>query len=191
MRDLGWTVQGVETDPRSAELAANTFGLSVHQGTLESAGFPADHFDSVTMSHVIEHARDPVLLLAECRRILRPGGILVIVTPNIRSMGHRYFGRAWRDLDPPRHLYLFSRKTLNRVAYQAGFVRPATHTSAARADMISRGSLQIKETGRYDETQPSRRRWGLFSLVFSLLELSLSRVTRDLGEELVLRAQKS
>jgi 2-polyprenyl-3-methyl-5-hydroxy-6-metoxy-1,4-benzoquinol methylase len=190
MRDLGWTVQGVETDPQSAKLAVEAFGLSVHLGTLESARFLSDHFDSVTMSHVIEHAHDPIALLAECRRILRPGGTLVIVTPNIQSMGHRYFGKAWRDLDPPRHLYLFSRKTLGMIVSQAGFVHPETHTSAARADMISIGSMQIKETGRYDETQLFNRRWGLFSLLFSLLELSVVRFMRNIGEELVLKVRK-
>jgi 2-polyprenyl-3-methyl-5-hydroxy-6-metoxy-1,4-benzoquinol methylase len=190
MRDLGWTVEGVEIDPQSAKVAKESFGLSVHTGTLQDAGFPSDHFDSVTMSHVIEHTRDPILLLAECRRILRPGGMLVIVTPNIQSMGHRYFGRAWRDLDPPRHLYLFSRKTLNLIVHRAGFVRPKTHTSAARVDMISKGSMQIKEIGRYDETQLSNRRWGLFTLLFPLLELSVTRFMRNLGEELVLRVQK-
>jgi len=190
MRDLGWTVQGVETDPQSAKLAVDTFGLSVHAGTLESARFPSDHFDSVTMSHVIEHAHDPIDLLSECRRILKPGGMLVIVTPNIQSMGHRYFGRAWRDLDPPRHLYLFSRKTLSLLVYQAGFVRPKTHTSAARADMILKGSMQIRETGRYDETQLSERHWGLFTLLFPLLELWVLRFMRSFGEELVLRVQR-
>lgn len=188
MRDLGWTVQGVETDPQSAKVARETFGLAVHTGSLQSAGFPDDHFDSVTMSHVIEHVYDPTLVLAECRRILRPGGRLVIVTPNIESMGHRYFGRAWLSLDPPRHLRVFSRTSIDLLIQQAGFPQSETHTSAAQADMIFTDTLRIKDSGRLDA--PLKRGWHLYSQIFLLLELLVIPFMPNIGEELVVKVRK-
>ena len=82
MRGLGWEVVGVEPDPEAARIAKERFGLEVFQDTLEEAKFPNDSFDAITMNHVIEHVPDPVGLLAESRRILKPGGKLVVVTPN-------------------------------------------------------------------------------------------------------------
>jgi len=190
MHDLGWTVQGVEVDPLSAKFAAETFGLSVHAGTVESAMFPDNYFDAVTMSHVIEHVYDPIALLSECRRILRPAGLLVVATPNIESMGHKYFGRMWRDLDPPRHLHLFSLKTMGIVLRRAGFIHSAINTSAAHADIISIGSMQIKKQAIYDETQLPKVRWRLFGLIFLLCEWLFICFRTELGEELIMKVKK-
>src|SRR5215472_8916534 len=85
---LGWKTTGVETDPVAAQ-RARARGLDVHQGDLESAGFADALFDAITLAHVIEHVPDPARLLAECRRVLKPGGRLVMLTPNTSSWGHR------------------------------------------------------------------------------------------------------
>src|SRR5208283_4697550 len=103
MRDAGWDVYGIEPDPVAAKVAQRELGTSVTVGALEDAGFPDEAFDAVTLSHVIEHVHDPVALLAECRRVLKPDGSVVIVTPNIRSLGHQKFQSLWRGLEPPRH----------------------------------------------------------------------------------------
>jgi len=112
MRDLGWEVQGVEVDAQAAEAARQVFGIPVFIGDLEHASFHENSFDVVTLNHVIEHVYDPIKLLSECRRVLRPEGMLVVTTPNIRGLGLWFFGRAWAGLDAPRHLYVFSRRTL-------------------------------------------------------------------------------
>ena len=111
-------------------------------------------------------------------------------TPNVDSLGHSYFGRSWRDLDPPRHIYLFSRKTLDTILSRAGFLQSEVRTSAARTDLVCCGSAQIKETGRYDENGLSRKRWRLLALLFLIFELFLIRFQCHVGEELVVKAQK-
>ncbi|MGH7446217.1 MAG: class I SAM-dependent methyltransferase, partial [Longimicrobiales bacterium] len=109
MRSLGWDVTCVEPDAHAAARARDVFGLTVYSGTLESTALPSGSFDAIALGHVIEHVPDPVATLAECRRLLKPGGLLVAITPNIRSLGRRVFGRHWLHWDVPPHRYLFSR----------------------------------------------------------------------------------
>lgn len=120
MKSLGWDAEGVEIDPGGVA-AARARGVTVHQGQLADANFPDHHFDAVHSAHVIEHVYDPAALLRECYRILKPGGRLIIITPNTASWGHRKFGSAWLNLDPPRHLILFNTATLRAAAERQGF----------------------------------------------------------------------
>jgi 2-polyprenyl-3-methyl-5-hydroxy-6-metoxy-1,4-benzoquinol methylase len=121
MRELGWNVQGVEIDPKAAANARQA-GLNVAEGHLENAHFSDGSFDAITLSHVIEHLYDPVATLEECRRILKPGGVVWISTPNLHSIGHTEFKQDWLGLDPPRHLVLFDANSLRRCCEESGLV---------------------------------------------------------------------
>jgi 2-polyprenyl-3-methyl-5-hydroxy-6-metoxy-1,4-benzoquinol methylase len=156
LRDMGWQVEGQETDANAAAVAQRNHGLTVHVGMLDQLHLPPHSFDAVTLSHVIEHVYDPIALLAECRRLLKPGGHLVALTPNIDSFGHAHFGRHWVALDPPRHLYLFSRTTLAQVAQRAGFTQVTVSTNAVRAQYISIASEDIRKTGHHSLHAPYR-----------------------------------
>ncbi len=98
MQSLGWQVEGVEVDPDGVK-AARARGVPVRLGMLEKQGFPDNHFDAVHSAHVIEHVYDPLSLLRECHRILKPGGTLVILTPNIASIRTQ---AVWLGLAEPR-----------------------------------------------------------------------------------------
>lgn len=120
MRNQGsWDVQGVEVDAASVEFARRKLDLDLYHGNLEGSYFPDDYFDVVTMWDVIEHLRDPFTTLVEIRRVLKPGGKLIISTPNADSWDAHLFGRYWIGLDFPRHLYVFSSKTLSRLLKRA------------------------------------------------------------------------
>lgn len=119
-RDLGWTVAGLEPDPRAAPRALSR-GLPVGQGGLELYAGRSGLFDAITLSHVIEHVPDPRGDLAACLRLLRPGGMLFCATPNIGAAGHRAWGAAWRGLEPPRHLQLFAHRALHRLLGELGY----------------------------------------------------------------------
>lgn len=84
----GWRVEGVDFDPGAVEVARAS-GLEVRLESLESQRYPDQSFDAVTMVHLIEHTHDPVGLIHESRRILKPRGQLVILTPNARFGGMR------------------------------------------------------------------------------------------------------
>jgi SAM-dependent methyltransferase len=85
------------------------------------------------MGHVIEHLHDPAAALAECRRVLRPGGMLWVATPNLDAPGHRRFGPDYVQLDPPRHLVLFTRRSLAALLERAGFTGIADQPAVPQA----------------------------------------------------------
>ena len=135
MRDLGWSVRGIDPDRQAVQRARENFALDVVAARLEEHRFRDDFFDAVVVSHVIEHVHDPVSLLTECRRILKPGGKIVLLTPNYVGLQRRWLGRSWIGLDCPRHLFLFSRRSLGRCSEIAG-LRVVTLRTTARAAKI-------------------------------------------------------
>jgi len=140
LRARGWDVRGVDPDPRAVEAARRRLGDRVTEGGLEDAPFAPGSFDVVLLEHVLEHVEDPVDLLRRCRGLLRPGGRLSAVTPNVEGLGHRTFKAAWRGLEPPRHLTLFGPKSLEAAARRAGFRRPELRSTAANAWSFGFGS---------------------------------------------------
>lgn len=119
LKAAGMQAQGVELSPVAAKLASER-GLEVFCGTLEQAAFADGTFDSMSMFHVLEHVHDPVALLRECRRVLRPGCEMLIVVPNADSAVFALVGDLWTGLDVPRHLHHFSPASLAIVANRAG-----------------------------------------------------------------------
>lgn len=153
MRSRGWSVTGLDFDPVAAKAARDKHGLEVHVGTIEDAF--ADRkaqYDVVTASHVIEHVPEPIHFLSQCRSLLRPGGRLVLKTPNASSYGAKRYQAAWRGLEPPRHLHIFTAPSLISCARKAGFSVSACFTSAAGADGILVASRIIARRGSFRES---------------------------------------
>ncbi|MBN1346105.1 MAG: class I SAM-dependent methyltransferase [Phycisphaerae bacterium] len=121
LKRLGYgNVQGLDFNARVVE-AARGHGLDVVQGELTSAGFEDESLDMIVMTNFIEHVHDPVGVLEHCRRLLRPGGVIVGETPNVDSWDYALFRRDWGGYHTPRHLYLFSDDNLPLLAEKAGF----------------------------------------------------------------------
>ena len=76
---------------------------------------------AVHLFHVIEHLPDASRVLESIREVLAPGGVLVGQTPNVESLGRRFWGDLWNQWHAPQHLVLFSDATLKRHAEKAGF----------------------------------------------------------------------
>ena len=188
-RSLGWEVEGQEIDPPAAERAMAR-GLPIHLGALPSLSLTANTFDAAVMNHVIEHVHDPLSLLCECHRVLKPGGRLAVVTPNVASLGHRCFGSCWMPLDPPRHLRLFSPTTLQQLIARAGFRDCQVSTTAANAQFVAEGSLAIRRAGRHQFGPSPGRSLQIQSLLFQLRATLIMLVQKDSGEECFLTASK-
>jgi SAM-dependent methyltransferase len=120
MRRAGWDVHGIEPDSDAAAVA-RAQDIPVEGEPFEETSLAPGSFDAVTMNHVIEHFHDPLDALRIARRLLRPGGILWIATPNLAARGHALFGRDWIGLDPPRHLVVFTRAALASALAAASF----------------------------------------------------------------------
>jgi 2-polyprenyl-3-methyl-5-hydroxy-6-metoxy-1,4-benzoquinol methylase len=120
MRERGWNVQGVELCRESAEHGMRARNIDIFVGTLEQAGFPDSSFSVVHFSHLIEHVPDPKAFFLEIRRILVPGGYVVVVTPNINGLQARLFRERWRSAIAD-HLTLFSKTTLRRMLCCTGY----------------------------------------------------------------------
>jgi 2-polyprenyl-3-methyl-5-hydroxy-6-metoxy-1,4-benzoquinol methylase len=120
----GWTGEGVEVSPTAAEYARTVLGLRVGSVRLEEAGFPAASFDVVTLLDTVEHLADPRGALALVRRLLKPGGRIILNTPDLASASRRALGTAWAVLSPAEHLSYFTARTLRRMLARAGFGSP-------------------------------------------------------------------
>lgn len=133
LRREGWDVHGIEIDDGAAEYAREKLGLPVRTGRAEEAlsGFPDDHFEAVTMWHVLEHLYDPAQALREVHRILKPGGTLLLELPNLKSWSAYLFGRQWFPLEIPRHLFHYTPESLTALLTKTGFqVRRLTSVPA-------------------------------------------------------------
>ena len=130
-RVAGWDAIGVEPSAWAAEYARNELRVDVHTGILEVMQFPDEAFDVVTMWEVIEHLPDPRTTLGEVRRIIRPGGRLVLSTPDAGSLAARLSGRRWLGWRKvPEHVFFFDRANLDRLLRQSGF-QPVRHRYAS------------------------------------------------------------
>ena len=118
--EMGWHTEGIDFDPKAVEVV-RARGLNVSCASADELATQDRQYDVITISHVIEHVHAPMALLRNLYRLLKPGGILWLETPNLFSHGAARFGRNWMALDPPRHLVLFNPESLRMCLSQAGF----------------------------------------------------------------------
>jgi SAM-dependent methyltransferase len=150
MHQEGWQVTGLDATVSADVLAQARDRYPVLSGTLPHADLTPASFHVITMWQSLEHVHDPLAVLQEARRLLMPGGGLLVTVPNIAGASFRWFGSAWFGLDLPRHLTHFTPVTLYRMMHRAGFqvgpLRMVRHPgwirrSAALAAVSWRNSL--------------------------------------------------
>lgn len=115
----GMDCYGVELGDFDNEFAANN-KLEIFHGNLKDADYPDNFFDVISLNHVYEHVDKPMETITELHRILKPGGKIVLATPQSKSLAHWLFGKNWVQLDTPRHLFIYNTKTLISYANKAG-----------------------------------------------------------------------
>lgn len=134
----GWEAMGVEISPYAAQRAQEEFGIPVVVGTLPETKLSSNAFDVVTFWDTIEHLQDPVDCLREARRLLRPGGLAALSTPNLDSLTLALLRGEWRAIAPNEHIYYFTPRTLTRALVTAGFVLRGIYSAGIDIDAVQR-----------------------------------------------------
>ncbi len=121
--DLGLESSGVDISAHVVE-ACRERGYDAHVGTLEQMPFEDGRFDLIVMKHVLEHARSPAQALAEARRLLAPGGVLVVAVPDVEYWKYSVYearAKGYRGKLGWEHHVYYSARTLERMLEQHGF----------------------------------------------------------------------
>lgn len=189
MEEMGWQVEGVDFDSSAVECARSK-GLQVRLGSLEAQSYLDNNFDVIVMSHLIEHVHDPLRLLQESHRILKPDGQVILVTPNNESLGHKLFKEAWRGLEAPRHLYLFSRRALQQLFQRAGFEVKNAKITVRSARGIYLASRSIQKATTADREKVSVPDPDVQAEIWQFVVWIMSKLDSSLGEEILLIANK-
>ena len=119
----GYDAFGLDPSDYIVKVASEKFGERIQKGVIESADYPADHFDLVVAFDTFEHVYHPLEWLAAVRRVLRspdpasgkPGGLLAITTPDPTSLLAKISGKKWVSFKLPEHVFYWSPVTIRRV----------------------------------------------------------------------------
>lgn len=130
----GFVAEGVEPAPDIAA-AARAAGRIVRTGLLEDQQYPDASFDAASLFEVVEHLREPLPLLRECYRILKPGGILLISTGNAASWTVAAMGERWDYFHMEQdggHISFFSPRSIAVAARASGYRVERVETSRVK-----------------------------------------------------------
>ena len=143
----GWRAEGVEVSPYGCELARGR-GHSVYQGYLEDAPLDEGQFDVVALWDVIEHVTTPAPMIKHCLRLLRPGGRLVLKTPDGRALDSTLapLRAAYRHFVYPantaEHVFHFSPQQLQQLVENVGFAHVEIETRDEWAERVISGNAR-------------------------------------------------
>lgn len=157
----GYEARGVEMSPWVVDFSQRTFGVPISVGPVEELDTAKGSLDAIVLMDVLEHLPEPAATMAHCLGLLKPGGLLLIQTPQFRE-GMRYDelnntqGVFLEQLKADEHLFLFSERAARRLFNQLG----ATHLCVepaifSRYDMflaVSRTPLPTHAPGDAEAT---------------------------------------
>ena len=122
LRKMGFEqCYGLEPMQEEIHYTKNAKNLQVYNTMLEDSNFSENSFDAITLYHTFEHIHNPVQHLQIIKKILKPGKWLVIQVPNLDSFQANFFKSNWASLDPPRHYFHYTPKSLSKLLAQNGF----------------------------------------------------------------------
>ena len=118
-KDAGWQVSGCEPNVWMGKWCKENYGIDIIQGDVFAGKYEDESFDVITLWDVLEHTPDPMKVLGECVRILKPQGLLVINYPDIDSWIAKMMKKKWVFLLSV-HYYYFTPATIRRALERVG-----------------------------------------------------------------------
>lgn len=151
-----WNVFGTDFGGPAVRFAREVLGLDVRPGDLAGAGFPDAFFDYVHVNNVLEHVLDPLSLLRECRRVIRPDGVFFLSVPNGANDSLDLIDYNRLESKPARskngHIFFFPARTLISLFGQTGFRMENAKTYSLKRGLRSAGILPRKKDWKADYT---------------------------------------
>ena len=135
-RERGWHGIGTEFGERALAYARDELGLEVYDKPLDELHLEPGSFDVVALNSVLEHVNRPLELLAEIRPLLRPGGALFLIVPNVDSLACRVLHEHAATFDGLNHLIYFAPSTLRDALARTGYETVETHTRVSALDAV-------------------------------------------------------
>jgi 2-polyprenyl-3-methyl-5-hydroxy-6-metoxy-1,4-benzoquinol methylase len=123
LKARGWKhVVGIDVSETRIAAARRSYpDVTFYHQRLQETGLPHASFDLIIMDNVIEHLASPQRAMEEVCQYLKPGGYLLVITPNMESGSFRLLGRYWTpELAPHAHVFLFTRHALVHLLERAG-----------------------------------------------------------------------
>lgn len=137
-RDRGWDVRGIDLNDWAAEFGREQLGIEIDVGELREAGYEAGSLDAITMMDLIEHVPEPGELIGEAARLVRPGGAMVLLTPDAGALPSRLLGNRWPEVRRPgEHTVLFSVQGLSALLARHGWIACGVHTIGKTASVAT------------------------------------------------------
>ena len=116
----GWTVTGIEPNEQARKIANVKTNQNVFE--IDHLDNLKEHtFDVITLWHVLEHLPKLDTHIQLFRKLLKPNGLLIIAVPNYKSYDAAHYKEFWAAYDVPRHLWHFSRKSINKLFQKENF----------------------------------------------------------------------
>jgi 2-polyprenyl-3-methyl-5-hydroxy-6-metoxy-1,4-benzoquinol methylase len=168
----GWQPLGVELARDMADRAAGLIGRPI-AASIDELGLAPGSLDAVTMWEFIEHVPQPRDEIERAARLLRPGGVLALSTPNAGYWTAVHQPERWRELKPPAHLGFFSEATLRRLLAECGLQQIVIRRVVARAPQQPYALQRSLDLLRQRLGNGAERRtplWWSFSLAWRLAE---------------------
>ena len=190
LKQAGWDCYGLDFDPKAVEFC-NYKGLKVNLGDIPSQNYPDNYFDAITVNHVIEHLHEVDELLKSCFKKLKKGGQLVIATPNTENWQHRYYGKYWFQLDPPRHLHIFNISNLEAIVKRHQFKIQKSFSSVRMDSWSTTITRAVIKRGRFTIGKDKKSYFDLLiGMIHQRISYIYSKFNKRVGGEIILIATK-
>ena len=142
-KQRGWEVYGTEYTDNAIEICTKK-GIKMQQGALDSKNYEPGYFDVVTSFEVMEHINNPNIEVEHFNKILRPGGLLYITTPNFNGFSRHIAKADWNIVNYPEHLSYYTPKTIKWLMNLHGFKTKKILTTGVSITRI-KTSLKISD----------------------------------------------